>query len=298
MQSRSRRRATVAIFMAAMSGCAGSIAGRPPAVFGGVAGALVIAHRGGSLEAPENTLAALSHGIACGADWQEFDVHLTRDDEVVVIHDDTLDRTTNGHGRVEDTPLAVVRSLSAGAPRPAPTVAQALSLFGARAPDFGARWAAERVPTLDEALALQGGRFMIELKKTSHPVRLVEKVLAAIHRAGAEDRVALASFELDLLDLAYAREPSIPLVGIVEEERQLEPALERPVSVLAVRLDLIEAARQVAPPTVALWAWTAYSPAMAEAAVERGAHGVITDAPAAVLAALRTPPPPQIPLSR
>ena len=237
MPSPSRHPAfVVAILMAAMSGCPGSVVGRPPAVFGGVAGPLVIAHRGGSLEAPENTLAALSHGIASGADWQEFDVHLTRDDEVVVIHDDTLDRTTGGHGRVEDTPLAVVRSLSAGAPRPAATVAQALSLFGARAPDFGARWAAERVPTLDEALALRDGRFMIELKKTGHPVRLVEKVLAAIHRAGAEDRVALASFELDLLDRppcrAGRRVPSTNAVARESPTRQprFSPIARRPVA--------------------------------------------------------------------
>ena len=67
---------------------------------------LVIAHRGFSGQAPENTLAAFQAAIDAGSDMIELDVHLTRDSEVVVIHDDTLERTTNGKGNVAEKSLA------------------------------------------------------------------------------------------------------------------------------------------------------------------------------------------------
>src|SRR5512137_114803 len=75
----------------------------------------IIAHRGGPAYAPENTLAAFRHAITLGVDWLELDVHLSRDGEVVVIHDETVNRTTNGVGRVADLSLAELRALDAGA---------------------------------------------------------------------------------------------------------------------------------------------------------------------------------------
>lgn len=271
---------------------------RPAPPFGGVAGPLIVAHRGGALEAPENTLASVRHGVACGADWQEIDVRLTRDEEVVVIHDDTLERTTNGIGPVAAATLAQVRALYAGRPRVTEDGRATLALFDVAPPEFGGRFAAERVPTLAEALAVPEARLMIELKRSPRPDRLVDAVLAAVHRAGAADRVAFGSFDDDVLFAAHQRDPSIPLFGIVEEERELENKLNaHPISVLAVRLDLIEAAKAVAPPKVAVWAWTAYSVEMARAAIERGADAVITDVPAAVVKDLRTPPSPIVELS-
>jgi len=264
---------------------------RPPPPFAGVAGPLIIAHRGGSLEAPENTVASIAHGVACGADWQELDVTLTKDGQLVVIHDDTLDRTTDGRGRVDAHTLAELRRLTAGRPRPAETVRAALELFHAQPPDFGTRFASQRIPTLDEVLAVPDGRLMIELKHVREPRRLADAVVGAIRRADAAPRVALASFESDLLELVHDREPAVPLIGIVDDEAAIEGKLLLPISVLAARLDLVPAARSTVPPAVAVWAWTAYTPEMAEAAVQSGAHGVITDAPAAVVKAFRTPPP-------
>jgi glycerophosphoryl diester phosphodiesterase len=264
---------------------------RPPPPFAGVAGPLIIAHRGGSLEAPENTVAAFAHAVACGADWQELDVTLTKDEQAVVIHDDTLDRTTTGRGRVDTHTLAELRQLTAGRPRPSDTVRAALDLFHVTPPDFGARYATQRVPTLDEALAVPDTRLMIELKKVAHPRRLAEVVVAAIRRADAAPRVAVASFDSDLLELVHDREPAVPLIGLVEEEQAIEGKLLLPIQVLAARLDLVAAARAAVPPAVAVWGWTAYTPEMAEMAVQSGAHGVITDAPSAVVKAFRTPPP-------
>src|ERR671915_410788 len=79
----------------------GSIARRPDRI-GPVPRPLVYAHRGGAALRPENTIAAFDHGLSCGADGLEFDVHLSRDGVVVVHHDDTLDRTTGVTGRLAD----------------------------------------------------------------------------------------------------------------------------------------------------------------------------------------------------
>ena len=76
---------------------------------------LVIAHRGASSYAPENTIAAFDLALQMGARHLELDVHLTRDDYLVVIHDDTVDRTTNGAGPVASQTLAALQALDAGA---------------------------------------------------------------------------------------------------------------------------------------------------------------------------------------
>ncbi|HEV8228512.1 MAG TPA: glycerophosphodiester phosphodiesterase family protein, partial [Candidatus Limnocylindria bacterium] len=94
----------------------------------------VVAHRGLSAEAPENTMTAFRRALEVGCDLVEFDCHLTADDVVVVIHDDTLDRTTNGSGYVRDRTVQEITALDAG------------SWF---APEF----ADEQVPTLDAFVA-------------------------------------------------------------------------------------------------------------------------------------------------
>ncbi|MBB4286214.1 glycerophosphodiester phosphodiesterase [Roseospira goensis] len=108
----------------------------------------VIAHRGASASAPENTLAAFRRAHALGAPWVEFDVKLTADGRPVVFHDATLDRTTDGHGPVADTPLAAFGDLDAGQ-------------------WFDPAFAGELVPTLEEVLDLlveMGMGANIELK--------------------------------------------------------------------------------------------------------------------------------------
>ena len=145
---------------------------------------LVIAHRGDSAHRPENTLAAFAGALEAGAALVEFDVHLTRDGEVVVIHDDTVDRTTDGRGAVRDMTLGELRRLSAGYP--------------AR---FGTAFAGERVPTLAETLGLLRDRAqaMIEIKPeavTADAEGGIEAhVVEEVRRAGMEKDVALISFD-------------------------------------------------------------------------------------------------------
>lgn len=108
----------------------------------------IVAHRGASALAPENTMSAFRLAAEMAADLIEFDVHLTADDEVVVIHDETLERTTNGVGRVRDRTLAEIRALDASSRWP--------------------RFAGERVPTLDEVVGWARGTHLalsLEIKQ-------------------------------------------------------------------------------------------------------------------------------------
>ena len=86
-----------------------------------------IAHRGGRFYEPENTIAAFQHAIDTGADWIEFDVQQTKDGNLVVIHDETVDRTTDGTGRVADLTLEQIRALDAGNGEQVPTFEEVIA---------------------------------------------------------------------------------------------------------------------------------------------------------------------------
>jgi glycerophosphoryl diester phosphodiesterase len=138
---------------------------------------LVDAHRGASASCPENTLAAFRAALEAGADSVEFDTRLSADGEVVVIHDSSVDRTTDGRGEVDALTLAELRSLDAGS---------------WKSPDF----AGERIPTLDEALAelARAPRTNVELK--SEDPRIAERTVEAIERRRLHHRIMVSSFHL------------------------------------------------------------------------------------------------------
>ena len=128
---------------------------------------MVVAHRGFSGAAPENTLAAFRMAIEAGSDMIELDVHLSKDGKVVVIHDETQERTTNGQGRVADRPLKEIKGLDAGS-------------------WFSPPFAGERIPTLQEVLSLAQGKVPvnIEIKNPTHGkydiTELAEKALLEV----------------------------------------------------------------------------------------------------------------------
>ena len=282
------RAAVVLLFI---TSCAGPALMKPKPPFTAVVGPLVIAHRGGSLEAPENTVAAVRHGTQAGAEWIEIDVTLTSDGEVVVIHDDTLERTTNGKGEVTAKSLKELQALYAGRPGWSKGGRMRLGALGLTPPDFGERFADARVPSLREVLAETDARLMIELKKYPRPEKLVDAVLRVVYEANAAGRVGLGSFEADMLWAAYNRDPSISLIGIAESESEIKAMFNLPITVIAVDTDLAEFALLSRPSQLAVWCWTAYTPEQALALRDLGVNGIITDAPAAVLPELRKPPP-------
>jgi glycerophosphoryl diester phosphodiesterase len=158
----------------------------------------VCGHRGHSIAAPENTLAALAAAKAAGATTCEIDVVLTRDAEIVLAHDLTLDRTTDGKGLIGDHSAASVAGLDAGS-------------------WFDRAFAGERMPTLRAALAFaeaEGLGLVVEIKERLRVDVLVERLVALLGGTGTEDRVMLLSF--DHVDLRQAKErfPSIRTEGI------------------------------------------------------------------------------------
>jgi glycerophosphoryl diester phosphodiesterase len=160
---------------------------------------LVIAHRGDSAHRPENTLASFQSALEVGADLVEFDVQRTKDGHAVVLHDVTVDRTTDGNGKITDMTLAQARALSAG--------------YSER---FGTQYSKERIPTLKEALELLRGRtrVMVEIKKESVGSSdaddgIESLIVEDVRRARMTEDVVLISFERRALLRCKARAPEI-----------------------------------------------------------------------------------------
>ncbi len=160
---------------------------------------LVFAHRGARERAPENTLPAFEQAAALGADGVELDVQLSADGALVVIHDFSVERTTDGAGRVAEKTLADLRQLDAGS-------------------WFGPGFAATRIPTLDEVFEAIGGRLLvnIELKEFSLTdraarQRLAQGVWECIRRHRMEGRVLISSFNPLALRAMRHVAPQIPI---------------------------------------------------------------------------------------
>jgi glycerophosphoryl diester phosphodiesterase len=160
---------------------------------------LIIAHRGDSAQRPENTLASFASALEVGAELVECDVQLTRDGQVVVIHDPTLDRTTTGRGRVGELTLPEIRAFSAGYPE-----------------RFGRAYAGERVPTLAETLGLlrERARIMIEIKTESvleaEADGIEARAIGEVRKAGMARDVAFLSFDRRALLRCRKLAPEMP----------------------------------------------------------------------------------------
>ncbi len=146
----------------------------------------IAAHRGDSEYFPENTIPAFESASALGVDVIETDVHLTKDGEIVIWHDPTLERNTDGKGTVESHTLSELKELDAG------------YTFTRGDGAFPFRGKGVRMATLREALeACPGMRFNIDLKSQEEDI--VDRYLDVIRSCRAEDRVCTASFHLDNL---------------------------------------------------------------------------------------------------
>ncbi|MEO1173155.1 MAG: glycerophosphodiester phosphodiesterase family protein [Myxococcota bacterium] len=269
-------------------GCAAPTKNQVKTPFTAINGPVIIAHRGGSLEKPENTIESVRHGIEVGADWVEVDVVLSKDDVPMVVHENDLERYAHVEGKVSEKTRAELEKIHVGAPGWSEGAKKAMSAVGVTPTEFGTAYPEATIPTLEAVLAL-GGRMMIEMKSTEEPQELADEVLEAVKNTFAYERVILGSFDPQLLKAVQLRDPTLPLVGILEDLEMIPEMLEYDPKVLAVRADLAVEARAQAPANVAIWVWTVYNEEMARQAVEAGVNGLITDAPSAVVKALRGP---------
>lgn len=169
---------------------------------------MCVAHRGFSGKAPENTLAAVRMALALPyVRWMEIDVQLTRDGVPVVIHDFSLDRTTNGHGKVKNMDFEHIRRLDAGAWK-------------------GRAFRGERVPSLEEVLSLASGRLRlnIELKTSGDMYPGLEKaVIDLVNAKGMREDVVLTSFDAGALQRIKELDPRIS-TGLIYDSRMGDPA--------------------------------------------------------------------------
>jgi glycerophosphoryl diester phosphodiesterase len=159
---------------------------------------LNVAHRGASAYEPENTLRAFRRAIELGADMSEIDLHLSQDGELIVMHDYTVDQTTNGHGAIKELTLAEIKQLDAGQGEP--------------------------VPTLQEVIDLVRGRngLYIELKAEGTPGATVELLRA--NRFTDYAQVIVGSFQPDLVRETKELAPELTvslLVGPVYPAQEL-----------------------------------------------------------------------------
>lgn len=167
-----------------------------------------VAHRGGSLLAPENTLAAFRHALTLPIDGIEFDVQISRDGVAIVFHDNTIDRLTDGKGNILDLDWPSLRTLNV-------------------ATHFAGGWSQpEYISTLEEVLTFLKGRteIYIELKASHYNGRygryphIAETTVNTLQKLDMLDQVLIISFDWQLLGEVKALEPTLPTGGIVARE--------------------------------------------------------------------------------
>ena len=153
---------------------------------------LVIAHQGGELLAPSNTMAAFTNAVNMGVDVLETDLYITKDGYLVAIHDPTVDRTTNGHGKIADMTLKEIQKLDAG------------YHFKDLQGNYSYRGKGVYIPTAEEMFQSVGNvRIEMEIKDDNPPERLDEisaKLWALIKQYHMEDKILVASFDQDILN--------------------------------------------------------------------------------------------------
>ena len=242
---------------------------------------LVIAHRGDSARRPENTLASFASALEIGAEIVEFDVQLTRDGEVVVIHDPAVDRTTDGTGRVPEMTLAELRRLSAGYPQ-----------------RFGDEYRGERIPTLAEVLGLIRDRAlgMIEIKHDSVTADaeggLEAHTVAEVRKAGMEKQVALISFSRVALVRCRQQAPAIhrghlfhraEIADVLAGAREVGTDLVLPEKGM-LSVELRDRAREAG---LKVATWVVDDPAELAALAHFGLYGIGSNRPGEMMDALR-----------
>lgn len=228
---------------------------------------LVIGHACAAGEAPANTLAGVRSCLDCHAEAMEIDVQLCADGVPVLMHDDTVDRTTNLKGPVREKSLAELQAADAGNGEP--------------------------VPTLDQVLSLVAGRLtvMCELKATpdapDQDQACVDAVVEVIRKHKAEAWTAIHSFNPVMVERARNTEPRVSatiITGPIQGEqidRLLGGLMKRNAQAISVEHHCVDRAlvEKAKRRQVSVWSWTADTPEDWARIVEAGVDGIITNVP-------------------
>jgi len=237
---------------------------------------IIIAHRGGAKLAPENTIAAFKNAINIGVDMIEIDVHLSKDSEVIVIHDDALDRTTNGKGAIKDLTLEEIKKYDAGS-------------------WFNTTFKNEKVSTLAEVLNSINGqaKLLIEIKSGDEKYPgLEKKVVEAIKEKNALDWVVVQSFnENSILRIKemYPELSTYYLMGNsfnefyddLEKKMASNESFEKRFNGVAPRHSLLDAdkVKLLHKAGFGVYTYTVNDSEDIQKVIEIGVDGIITDVP-------------------
>lgn len=229
----------------------------------------IVAHRGGGTLAPENTLAAFEVGYQAGYRMAEYDVKLSADDVPILLHDDTVDRTSNGHGAASALDLSQLQQLD----------------FGRW---HGPQWAGKTLPTLQQVAAFclaHGMHSNIEIKPSTgleaHTGRLVARQAASLW-ASAPGSVLLSSFSETALAAARDAAPHLPRALLIENQLPSDwQARAHALGCLGINLDNALATEHIVKTilehgyTVVIW--TVNDLARAQELLRWGCHAIVTD---------------------
>ena len=228
---------------------------------------LVIGHRGAMGYAPENTLASFELALQQGADFVELDVHLSRDGQVVVMHDERLERTTDGRGLVRDWSVSELRRLDAGA-------------------WFDPRFAGERVPTLQEVLEWAAGRTRLAIEIKNGPLYydgIEARVVELLRRHDLRQQAIVISFDHQALRRLRALDEGL-LTGALYSCRPADPvglAAAAGAQVLEPHWSHVTPADVAAAHAAGLLVstWTTSDPDTMRGLIEAGVDGIATNHP-------------------
>ena len=234
---------------------------------------LVIAHRGASAAAPENTLAAFRLAADLGADGVELDVRRTVDGQLVVIHDASVDRTTDGTGRVAALTLDQLRRFDAGR-------------------KFGPPFRGERIPLLSKVFEVLGGRLLVDVEVKAAGVEAA--LLDLIRKTQMVDLVLISSFDAQVVAHVRDLAPEMP-AGLLQSAADPYAAVSVRATaylpeVTALTADVVASCRSHG---LRVITWTVRTEEEARQALRVGVDGIIADDPTLIrkmLARLKTPP--------
>ncbi|ARU62494.1 hypothetical protein CBW65_17145 [Tumebacillus avium] len=229
----------------------------------------LIAHRGAAMLAPENTIPAFDAAVELQADFLELDIQMSRDGALIVLHDATVDRTTNGTGAVKDLTLDQLRALDAGQ-------------------KFHPAFRGTKLPTLDEVLTRYGGAtgLLLELKVPSRYPGIEQKLSALLqqHRLHhADSKIIVQSFDIRSLQQFHHYAPDVPLAVLVKRGELLK---DSQLLRYAAYADYINPKLQLVTPSLVervhelgmkVAPWTAHAAQDIHHLTEMGVDAVITD---------------------
>ncbi|MBI3212076.1 MAG: hypothetical protein HYZ47_05310 [Simkania negevensis] len=230
----------------------------------------IIAHRGASMEAPENTKSSITKAIELGAPIIEVDIRMTKDKVAVIVHDPEIEKEGKSY-HIKDLDLSELRTFDVGG-------------------WFLNKFKGEKILTLEEMLQLdyKGSALMLEIKWMGAPfIQDVEQVMHTIHTQGKNQKFFIATQSLPVLSYLKKKHPSCTLIAIIHSEPEVEEFLKVEPKLMALRHQLLTKERVafLHERGIEIWGWTIDDLAYGKELKRLGVDGIITNNAASFLKA-------------